>query len=224
MDRLNKHSQKSSNGQDQDFGSAHADAEQRLTAGTKEPSHREQLGSLTQRLRKKLGSGGAGTEAVSDSASSSHNEGVRSRCVASRFDTTTPQRLQKAIATMLNEEIVDKDDSFASVEHLSAEAVAGYVDGELSLKAQKRARAHLLHCSMCRRDVREQREASLSLRGNSDSDIHVPASLVEKLASLSSDTCMEGPKAGDILESDTLLGRLNSMYWAARRTYKDRTD
>lgn len=138
--------------------------------------------------------------------------------------SVSPKKLQEAISTMLREEVADRDETFSSVEHLSAEAVAGYVDGELTLKAQKRARAHLLHCSICRKEVREQREASLTLKQETRNDIHVPSSLVAKLASMNPDTCEEGPAAGDILRSDTLFGRLTSIYWAARRTYKDRTD
>lgn len=151
-------------------------------------------------------------------------EDLRARRVARLPWPASPKKLQEAISAMLREEVRDRDESFSSVEHLSAEAVAGYVDGELSLKAQKRARAHLLHCSICRREVREQKEASQTLRQETESDIHVPSALVSKLANLNPDTCAEGPAAGDILQPDTLFGRLNSIYWAARRTYKDRTN
>lgn len=151
-------------------------------------------------------------------------EDLRARRVARLPRAASPKKLREAISAMLREEVRDRDESFSSVEHLSAEAVAGYVDDELSLKAQKRARAHLLHCSMCRREVREQKEASMTLQQETESDIHVPSALVSKLANLNPETCAEGPAAGDILQPDTLFGRLNSIYWAARRTYKDRTD
>ena len=143
-----------------------------------------------------------------------------------RFNVDAVRRLPGAVEKMFHEEICDRDESFSSVEHLSAEAVACYVDGELSPKALNRARRHLLHCSICRRDVREQLEASQTLKGltGANEGVHVPRSLVSKLANLSSESCTEGPKAGDILHPESLRGRLEPIYWTIRRTHTDRTD
>ena len=46
-----------------------------------------------------------------------------------------------------------KPREFASVEHLSLEAVAAFVDGELTPLAMHRARVHLVHCEECRAEV-----------------------------------------------------------------------
>lgn len=53
-----------------------------------------------------------------------------------------------------------KPREFASVEHLSLEAVAAFVDGELTPLAMHRARVHLVHCEECRAEVAQQRRAS----------------------------------------------------------------
>lgn len=51
-----------------------------------------------------------------------------------------------------------------SVEHLSTEAIAALVDGELSPRATHRAKVHLVHCTECRREIIRQREAADRLR------------------------------------------------------------
>lgn len=66
-----------------------------------------------------------------------------------------------------------------SVEHLSPEAVAALVDGELSPKAEHRAKVHIVHCRECRSDVKRQREAAARLRG--DTGIHASGNLIERL-------------------------------------------
>ncbi len=46
---------------------------------------------------------------------------------------------------------------FASVEHLNPEAVAAFVDNELSPAAAHRAKIHLVHCPECREEIHRQR-------------------------------------------------------------------
>lgn len=72
---------------------------------------------------------------------------------------------------------------FASTDHLGTEAVAAFVDGELSPSAQRRAQTHLLACPECRREVARQRHAARRLRDSGE--LHIPADLRKRLASLS---------------------------------------
>lgn len=67
-----------------------------------------------------------------------------------------------------------------SVDHLSTEAIAALVDGELSRRAEHRAKIHLVHCETCRAEVRAQRSASNRMREHA-SDVHTPGGLMEKL-------------------------------------------
>lgn len=53
---------------------------------------------------------------------------------------------------------------FSSVDHLSAEAIAAYVDGELPMKAHLRASSHLAACAQCRTEVDAQGQARAALR------------------------------------------------------------
>lgn len=76
---------------------------------------------------------------------------------------------------------------FLSTEHLGTEAIAAFVDGELSPIALRRAKAHLLACPECRREVARQRQASRRLRDSCE--IHIPAELRARLASLSEASC-----------------------------------
>ena len=56
------------------------------------------------------------------------------------------------------------DKRFLSTEHLGTEAIAAFVDGELSVVAERRAQAHLMACPECRREVAKQRQAAKRLR------------------------------------------------------------
>lgn len=67
-----------------------------------------------------------------------------------------------------------------SVDHLSTEAIAALVDGELSRRAEHRARIHLVHCETCRAEVRAQRSAAHRMREHA-SAVHTPGGLIEKL-------------------------------------------
>ncbi|MEZ2122279.1 MULTISPECIES: anti-sigma factor [unclassified Corynebacterium] len=109
---------------------------------------------------------------------------------------------------------------FASVEHLSPEAVAAFVDGELSPGAAHRARVHMVHCVECRDDVDQQRRAAERLRtcGEND-DIRVPSSLLERLNSIAQ-SCPAGPGVEDSVCSppQTLLDKMDILYRAVRRS------
>ena len=85
---------------------------------------------------------------------------------------------------------------FNSTDHLNPEAVAAFVDGELSDSAFNRAAKHLADCDECRAEVDCQRKAANRLRVVDDSGVHAPASLVERLAGLCSDD-LAGDAEGD---------------------------
>ena len=53
---------------------------------------------------------------------------------------------------------------FGSTEHLSTEAIAAFVDGELRMTAHLRAAHHLSLCPQCAAEVDGQRQARAALR------------------------------------------------------------
>ena len=53
---------------------------------------------------------------------------------------------------------------FGSTEHLSTEAIAAFVDGELRMNAHLRAAHHLSLCPECAAEVEAQRQARAALR------------------------------------------------------------
>lgn len=73
---------------------------------------------------------------------------------------------------------------FNSTDHLNPEAVAAFVDGELSDSAFRRAARHLEDCDECSAEVDAQRRAANRLRVVDNSGVHAPASLVERLAGM----------------------------------------
>ncbi len=70
---------------------------------------------------------------------------------------------------------------FASTEHLSPEALAAYVDGELRGTAVSRADAHLNLCGMCAGAVESQKAARAALR-DSGAAITAPLDLLGQLS------------------------------------------
>ncbi|SKO57619.1 RNA polymerase sigma-70 factor [Mycobacteroides abscessus subsp. bolletii] len=53
---------------------------------------------------------------------------------------------------------------FGSTEHLSTEAIAAFVDGELRMSAHLRAAHHLSMCAECALEIDAQRQARTALR------------------------------------------------------------
>lgn len=77
---------------------------------------------------------------------------------------------------------------FSSIDHLSPEAVAAFVDGELTSGAEHRVRVHIVHCPECRNEVHTQRAASEIVRdSNVEECVRAPRSLIERLAQIASD-------------------------------------
>src|SRR5258705_6883380 len=71
---------------------------------------------------------------------------------------------------------------FGSTEHLSTEAVAAFVDGELRMTAHLRAAHHLSLCPQCATEVEAQRQARTALRDSCP--IVVPSSLLGMLSQI----------------------------------------
>ncbi|WP_235900584.1 cupin domain-containing protein [Lolliginicoccus suaedae] len=70
--------------------------------------------------------------------------------------------------------------TFPSTEHLSPEAVAAYVDGELAMGPHLRASAHIAQCCECREQINAQGQARAALRRADP--VGAPASLLSALA------------------------------------------
>lgn len=71
---------------------------------------------------------------------------------------------------------------FGSTEHLSIEAVAAFVDGELSMTAHMRAANHLSMCVQCAAEVDAQSQARTALRDSQP--IAIPNTLLGMLSQI----------------------------------------
>ena len=71
---------------------------------------------------------------------------------------------------------------FGSTEHLSIEAVAAFVDGELSMAAHMRAANHLSLCPQCAAEVDAQSQARSALRDSQP--IAIPNTLLGMLSQI----------------------------------------
>jgi anti-sigma factor RsiW len=84
---------------------------------------------------------------------------------------------------------------FGSTEHLSIEAVAAFVDGELRMTAHLRAAHHLSLCQQCAAEVEAQRQARAALRDSGS--IVVPTSLLGMLSQIPHHAPPEPPNDAD---------------------------
>jgi hypothetical protein len=71
---------------------------------------------------------------------------------------------------------------FGSTEHLSAEAIAAFVDGELRMNAHLRAAHHLSLCPQCAAEVDDQSRARAALRDSHP--INIPSTLLGLLSDI----------------------------------------
>jgi hypothetical protein len=71
---------------------------------------------------------------------------------------------------------------FGSTEHLSTEAIAAFVDGELRMNAHLRAAHHLSLCPQCAAEVEAQAQARAALRDSCP--IAIPSSLLGMLSQI----------------------------------------
>jgi len=98
---------------------------------------------------------------------------------------------------------------FNSTEHLSTEAIAAYVDGELRMKAHLRAGHHLSLCQQCAAEVEAQGQARTALRDSRP--ISMPSTLMGLLSqipqSTPDDTTPPQPRLTEQLADDNTRGR-----------------
>ncbi|WP_059021933.1 anti-sigma E factor RseA [Mycobacterium sp. M26] len=98
---------------------------------------------------------------------------------------------------------------FGSTEHLSTEAIAAFVDGELRMKSYLRAAHHLSLCPDCAAEVDGQSQAREALRDSCP--ISTPSSLLGLLSQIPHSAPEEpaAPQAGlaDQLADGTPRGR-----------------
>jgi anti-sigma factor RsiW len=71
---------------------------------------------------------------------------------------------------------------FGSTEHLSTEAIAAFVDGELRMNAHLRAAHHISLCPECATEVEDQRRARAALRDSHP--IRIPSTLLGLLSQI----------------------------------------
>ncbi|OSC23128.1 RNA polymerase subunit sigma-70 [Mycobacterium vulneris] len=90
---------------------------------------------------------------------------------------------------------------FGSTEHLSAEAIAAFVDGELRMNAHLRAAHHLSLCAQCAGEVEDQSGARAALRDSRP--IRIPSTLLGMLA----DIPYESPDDSSAQASDRFADR-----------------
>ncbi|BAU95502.1 hypothetical protein N24_1240 [Corynebacterium suranareeae] len=116
-------------------------------------------------------------------------------------------------------QVKDKAREFSSVEHLSADAAAMFVDNELSRGAMHRARLHIIHCAECREEINRQRETVDFLRSEcKNEDVSAPMDLKARLASLATE-CMPGPGAEDCINQrpESFVAKVESVVRAVRK-------
>lgn len=96
---------------------------------------------------------------------------------------------------------------FSSTDHLSIEAVAAYVDGELPMKAHLRAGSHLSLCQQCAAEVDAQGQARAVLRDSLP--VTMPSTLMGLLSQIPQSAPSEpAPLAGDESSGNgTIRGR-----------------
>lgn len=84
---------------------------------------------------------------------------------------------------------------FRSTEHLSIEAIAAFVDGELRMNAHLRAAHHLSLCPQCAAEVDDHSQARAALRDSQP--ISMPSSLLGLLSEIPHHPHDDGPSLSD---------------------------
>lgn len=106
--------------------------------------------------------------------------------------------------------------NFASVEHLGPEAVAAYVDGELSEVAVHRARVHLVHCPECRAEIKRQQHVVETIREcNRTEELRAPSALMARLTGIATSSPLEPEKPEP--RPGNMLAKLDVMLRSVRR-------
>lgn len=92
---------------------------------------------------------------------------------------------------------------FGSTEHLSTEAIAAFVDGELRMSAHLRAAHHLSLCPECAAEVDAQGQARSALRDSCP--ISIPSTLLGALSQIPHHTPPVAPQEPNAEQGDAQL-------------------
>lgn len=141
---------------------------------------------------------------------------------SARIRETTGAQLLHHAAAQLRRRRGRKQREFSSVEHLSHEAVAAFVDDELHDTAAHRARVHIVQCPECRREVHAQRGAAQLLRGsNLSSQVRAPKELLARLAGIANAPVEPGPSAESTpcAEPEDFFDRVETLVRTFRRMH-----
>jgi hypothetical protein len=84
---------------------------------------------------------------------------------------------------------------FGSTEHLSTEAIAAFVDGELSMKGHLRAAGHMSQCPECAAEIEAQGQARKALRESCP--IAIPTALLGALSQIPNHSPPQPPAESD---------------------------
>lgn len=115
-----------------------------------------------------------------------------------------------------------KPKQFSSVEHLSLEAVAAFVDDELADSAAHRARVHVVQCPECREEVHTQRGTAELVRGsNLSAQVRAPKELLARLTGIANTNVGPGPDAESTPTSqpEDFLDRVEMLIRTFRRMH-----
>jgi hypothetical protein len=104
---------------------------------------------------------------------------------------------------------------FGSTEHLSTEAIAAFVDGELRMNAHLRAAHHLSLCPQCAAEVDAQQQAREALRDSHP--INIPSSLLGLLSQIPNQAQLGEHTPGDDGSDSSLTGELADGLGRGRR-------
>jgi len=109
-----------------------------------------------------------------------------------------PERAFRRLISRLPSNFVSVDPAsagatpqFSSTDHLSSEAVAAFVDGELPFKAHLRAAGHLAACPQCSAEVDAQGQARAALRESRP--VSMPSNLMGLLSQIPEKAPDESP-------------------------------
>lgn len=194
----------------------------------------DSTGDVRSQLRQPRIARPAGPSSVQDDAGGQgsdktrRRQGARSKAVKPKL---TPRQLEMIkeirLGEVLKTKLVEKSQQlqsrtqdFASVDHLSSDAAAMFIDNELSRGAMHRARLHLVHCSECRQEITRQRDTVDFVRTECRNDnVTAPSDLKAKLMSLANE-CDPGPGAEDVAiqRPESFVAKVESVVRAVRRT------
>jgi anti-sigma factor RsiW len=91
---------------------------------------------------------------------------------------------------------------FGSTEHLSIEAIAAFVDGELRMTAHLRAAHHLSLCAQCAAEVDDQSRARSALRDSDSHPIRIPTGLLGLLSEIPHSPTDDPPQRSEPFDRD----------------------